>query len=50
MERSVRPPGGDSPRRKSRPDAPMASMSDGMKAGMEERKKLAETQKRDAGG
>jgi putative ATPase len=38
------------PRRKQRADPPMASMSDGMKAGMEERKRLADTQKRDAGG
>jgi putative ATPase len=37
------------PRRKKRADQPMASMSDGLKASMEERKKLAETQKRDAG-
>ena len=38
------------PRKKSRPDMPSASMSDGMKAGMEARKKIADTQKRDAGG
>jgi putative ATPase len=39
----------DRPRRKSnRPDLPEASMSDGTKASMESRKKLAETQKRDA--
>jgi len=37
------------PRRKDRADPPMASMGDGLKASMEERKKLAETQKRDAG-
>src|SRR4051794_2559629 len=38
------------PRRKSRADSPMASMSDGTKANLESRKKLAETQKRDADG
>jgi putative ATPase len=36
------------PRRKQRAAPPMASMSDGLKASMEERKKLAETQKKDA--
>ena len=36
------------PRRKNRPDSPMASMSDGTRANMESRKRLAETQKRDA--
>jgi putative ATPase len=36
------------PRRKQRPDPPMASMGDGMKGSMESRKKLAETQKKDA--
>jgi putative ATPase len=39
----------DKPRRKKRSDPPMASMGDGMKGSMESRKKLAETQKRDAG-
>ncbi len=38
---------GDRPRRKDRPTPPLASMSDGMKASMEERKRLADTQKRD---
>jgi putative ATPase len=33
-----------------RPSPPMASMSDGMKAGTESRKRLAERQKRDAAG
>jgi putative ATPase len=37
------------PRRKSRPTPPMASMSDAIKPSMESRKKLAETQKKDAG-
>jgi putative ATPase len=36
------------PRRKQRPDMPMASMSDALKPNMENRKKLAETQKKDA--
>ena len=36
------------PRRKQRADPPTASMGDGMKGSMEARKKLAETQKRDA--
>ncbi|HET7702269.1 MAG TPA: replication-associated recombination protein A [Candidatus Limnocylindrales bacterium] len=36
------------PKRKQRPEMPMASMGDGMKGSMESRKKLAETQKRDA--
>ena len=36
------------PRRKQRVDPPMASMGDGIKGSMEARKKLAETQKRDA--
>ncbi len=41
----------DRPRRKlSRPDAPRASMGDGLKADVESRKRLAETQKRDADG
>ncbi|MFL5757732.1 MAG: replication-associated recombination protein A [Chloroflexota bacterium] len=40
----------EKPRRKSRADSPMASMSDGTKANLESRKKLAETQKRDADG
>jgi putative ATPase len=39
----------DKPRRKKRSDPPMASMGDGMKGSMESRKKLAETQKKDAG-
>ncbi len=39
----------DKPRRKKRSDPPMASMSDGVKGSMESRKKLAETQKKDAG-
>ncbi len=38
----------EKPRRKSRPSPPMASMSDAMKPNMENRKKLAETQKKDA--
>ena len=38
------------PRRKQRADPPMASMSDAMKPNMENRKRLAETQKKDAGG
>jgi putative ATPase len=38
------------PRRKQRADPPMASMGDGMKSSMEQRKRLAETQKQDAGG
>jgi putative ATPase len=37
------------PRRKRRADQPMASMSDALKPNMENRKKLAETQKNDAG-
>jgi putative ATPase len=37
------------PRRKQRADPPMASMSDGLRPREENRKKLAETQKRDAG-
>jgi putative ATPase len=37
------------PRRKDRPSPPMASMGDATKANMESRKKLAETQKQDAG-
>ncbi len=36
------------PRRKQRPDPPMAGMSDGLRPREENRKKLAETQKRDA--
>jgi putative ATPase len=41
----------DRPRRKTdQQPGPMASMSDGMKANAESRKRLAETQKRDAGG
>ena len=36
------------PRRKQRPEMPMASMGDGMKGSTESRRKLAETQKRDA--
>jgi hypothetical protein len=38
------------PRRKDRASLPVASMGDGLKANMEERKRLADTQKRDAGG
>jgi putative ATPase len=40
----------EKPRRKNRPSPPMASMSDALKPNMENRKKLAETQKRDASG
>jgi putative ATPase len=36
------------PRRKQRADPPMGSMGDGVKGSMESRKRLAETQKRDA--
>lgn len=36
------------PRRKQRSDTPMASMSDALRPNMENRKKLAETQKKDA--
>jgi putative ATPase len=36
------------PRRKQRVDMPMASMSDAMRPNMENRKKLADTQKEDA--
>ena len=39
----------EKPRRKVRKDMPMASMSDALKPNMENRKKLAETQKKDAG-
>jgi putative ATPase len=38
------------PRRKSRPSPPMASMSDALQPREENRKKLAETQKKDASG
>jgi hypothetical protein len=38
----------DKPRRKKRSDPPMASMSDALRPNMENRKKLAETQKKDA--
>jgi putative ATPase len=38
----------EKPRRKRRPDMPMAGMSDGLHPREENRKKLAETQKRDA--
>ena len=38
----------DKPRRKRRPDPPMASMSDAIRPREENRKKLAETQKKDA--
>ncbi len=38
------------PRRKQRADLPMASMSDGLRPREDNRKKLAETQKRDANG
>ena len=37
------------PRKKQRTNPPMASMSDALKPNMENRKKLAETQKKDAG-
>jgi putative ATPase len=37
------------PRRKQRADMPMASMSDAIKPNMESRKRLSETQKKDAG-
>jgi putative ATPase len=37
------------PRKKNRPDMPMASMSDAMRPNMEQRKRLADTQKKDAG-
>ncbi len=40
----------EKPRRKERPDPPMASMGDGVKGSMESRKKLAETQRDDASG
>jgi putative ATPase len=38
------------PRRKQRPDPPMASMSDALRPREAERKRLAETQKKDAAG
>jgi hypothetical protein len=38
------------PRRKRRADPPMASMSDGMRPREENRKRIAETEKRDATG
>ncbi len=37
------------PKRKQRANHPMASMGDGMKASMEQRRRLSETQKKDAG-
>jgi putative ATPase len=37
------------PQKKSRPDMPSASMGDGVKAAMEAKKKIADTQKKDAG-
>ena len=37
------------PKKKQRTNPPMASMSDALKPNMENRKKLAETQKKDAG-
>ena len=40
----------EKPRRKKRSDPPMASMSDALKPNMENRKKLADTQKKDASG
>jgi len=40
---------GDGPRRKSRSDIPAAAMGDATRATMDSRRKLAETQKRDAG-
>jgi len=36
------------PRKKQRPDPPMASMSDAIRPNMEQRKRIAETEKRDA--
>jgi hypothetical protein len=36
------------PRKKNRPDMPTASMSDGLRPREENRKKVADTQKRDA--
>jgi len=36
------------PRKKNRPDMPMASVSDAMRPNMEQRKRLADTQKKDA--
>jgi putative ATPase len=39
---------GEKPRRKQRADPPMASMSDGLRPREENRKKLADTQKKDA--
>ena len=36
------------PRRKSRPTPPTASMSDAMRPNMEQRKRIADTEKRDA--
>ncbi len=38
------------PRRKDRPSPPMASMCDALRPNMENRKKLADTQKKDASG
>ena len=38
------------PRKKKRADPPMAGMSDALRPREENRKKLAETQKKDAGG
>ena len=38
------------PRRKSRPTPPMASMSDAMRPNMEQRKRIADTEKKDAAG
>jgi hypothetical protein len=40
----------DKPRKKSRPSPPMAGMSDALRPREENRKKLAETQKKDASG
>jgi hypothetical protein len=38
------------PKRKSRPSPPMASMSDALRPAEASRRKLAETQKKDASG
>jgi hypothetical protein len=40
---------GQARRKAARPELPTASMGDGTMANMESRKRLAETQKRDAG-
>ena len=38
------------PRRKNRPSPPMASMSDSMRPAMEAKRKIADSEKKDAGG